>query len=151
MTRAKTASPSQPMGPNFMIHGYVTEASTATASEEPYCKWSPKMAGKSNSMRFSKLWKLRDQKLRSNSNDKDAFVFLNSPLAVKTKKAGCALYSLLWHGLGMSTEDAKLGMGSSISHSVSPLLVTTEEFGVPWGWLFSEISAHQRRGPANVI
>ncbi|MED6106659.1 hypothetical protein PIB30_006284 [Stylosanthes scabra] len=63
---------------------------TATTSEGPYCEWSPKMAGKSNSTGFSKLWKLRDQKLRSNSDGKDAFVFLNPPSTstAKTEKAG---------------------------------------------------------------
>ncbi|XP_015965040.1 uncharacterized protein LOC107488786 [Arachis duranensis] len=62
--------------------------STAAATEGPYCEWSPKMAGKSNSTGFSKLWKLRDHKLRSNSDGKDAFVFLSPPSTAKTEKAG---------------------------------------------------------------
>lgn len=62
--------------------------------EGPYCEWSRKMAveasssntkcNKSNSTGFSKLWRFRDAKLRSNSDGKDAFVFLNSPATART-------------------------------------------------------------------
>lgn len=64
----------------------------ATAEEEeeepmgPYCSWtsrtveeaSPKTCRKSNSTGFSKLWRFKDLVLRSNSDGKDAFVFLSN-------------------------------------------------------------------------
>ncbi|XP_054822961.1 uncharacterized protein LOC129321269 [Prosopis cineraria] len=51
-----------------------------------YCRWSNKKTTevlnqrceKSNSTGFSKLWRFRDLKLRSNSDGKDAFVFLTA-------------------------------------------------------------------------
>ncbi|KAF8082794.1 hypothetical protein N665_0807s0003 [Sinapis alba] len=51
-----------------------------------YCSWSggtveeasPETCRKSNSTGFSKLWRFRDLVLRSNSDGRDAFVFLNS-------------------------------------------------------------------------
>ncbi|KFK41457.1 hypothetical protein AALP_AA2G133000 [Arabis alpina] len=67
------------------------ETTTATSSEEsepmgPYCSWSgrtveqasPETCRKSNSTGFSKLWRFRDLVLRSNSDGKDAFVFLSN-------------------------------------------------------------------------
>ncbi|KAK7309691.1 hypothetical protein RJT34_06627 [Clitoria ternatea] len=54
-----------------------SSSSSSAATEGPYCEWTPKTAVKSNSTGFSKLWRLRDVKLRSNSDGKDAFVFLN--------------------------------------------------------------------------
>ncbi|XP_021742628.1 uncharacterized protein LOC110708726 [Chenopodium quinoa] len=50
------------------------------AEEGSYCVWkapSPEMSQKSNSTGFSKLRKMRDLLARSNSDGKDAFVFLN--------------------------------------------------------------------------
>ncbi|KAH7570284.1 hypothetical protein ACOSP7_018333 [Xanthoceras sorbifolium] len=53
----------------------------------PYCAWnlgktvkevSPETCKKSNSTGFSKLWRFRELVLRSNSDGKDAFVFLNN-------------------------------------------------------------------------
>ncbi|KAL1223002.1 hypothetical protein V5N11_019497 [Cardamine amara subsp. amara] len=52
----------------------------------PYCSWSgetvaetsPETCRKSYSTGFSKLWRFRDLVLRSNSDGRDAFVFLNS-------------------------------------------------------------------------
>ncbi|KAF7809295.1 protein tolB [Senna tora] len=67
------------------------------APEGTYCEWSAKTAveaassskcNKSNSTGFSKLWKFRESKLRSNSDGKDAFVFLNSPANRSTAKPG---------------------------------------------------------------
>ncbi|KAG2303702.1 hypothetical protein Bca4012_062456 [Brassica carinata] len=53
----------------------------------PHCSWSsgtvaeasasPETCRKSNSTGFSKLWRFRDLVLRSNSDGRDAFVFLN--------------------------------------------------------------------------
>ncbi|KAK7407256.1 hypothetical protein VNO78_09000 [Psophocarpus tetragonolobus] len=67
------------------------ESPSSSAAEPPppegtYCEWNPKTA-KSNSTGFSKLWRFRDVKLRSNSDGKDAFVFLNhAPTAKATEK-----------------------------------------------------------------
>lgn len=61
-----------------------------TSNEEisgPYCEWSKKATNsnpaegsckKSNSTGFSKLWRFRDFINRSNSDGRDAFVFLNN-------------------------------------------------------------------------
>uniref|UniRef100_A0A5B7B022 Uncharacterized protein n=1 Tax=Davidia involucrata TaxID=16924 RepID=A0A5B7B022_DAVIN len=56
-----------------------------TVAAGPYCAWSkkgiegsPEVCKKSNSTGFSKLWRLRDLVNRSNSDGRDAFVFLNS-------------------------------------------------------------------------
>ncbi|KAL2347321.1 hypothetical protein Fmac_001321 [Flemingia macrophylla] len=62
-------------------------ATEPTVAEGPYCEWTPKSAVKSNSTGFSKLWRLRDVKLRSNSDGKDTFVFLNHAPAAKAEKA----------------------------------------------------------------
>nr|GMD95792.1 DNA ligase 1-like [Ipomoea batatas] len=43
----------------------------------PCCEWSA-AAKKSNSTGFSKLWRFRDLAHRSNSDGRDAFVFLNA-------------------------------------------------------------------------
>lgn len=65
---------------------------------KPYNESSPNMimveveasnewGKKSNSTWFSKLWRFRqDLKLQSNSNSKDAFVFLNPPMPGKSNK-----------------------------------------------------------------
>ncbi|CAN7087511.1 unnamed protein product [Brassica oleracea var. botrytis] len=69
-----------------------SEEAAATEREEesepmgPYCSWSgrtvveeasPETCRKSSSTGFSKLWRFRDLVSRSNSDGKDAFVFLN--------------------------------------------------------------------------
>lgn len=75
----------------------------------PYCDWSsrkaveasPEACKKSNSTGFSKIWRLKELTARSNSDGRDAFVFLNGshapppppPAAAKTsgkvvKKSG---------------------------------------------------------------
>ncbi|XP_010460144.1 PREDICTED: uncharacterized protein LOC104741069 [Camelina sativa] len=59
---------------------------TAKESLGPYCSWSggtvaeasPETCRKSNSTGFSKLWRFRDLVSRSNSDGRDAFVFLNN-------------------------------------------------------------------------
>ncbi|XVE75040.1 hypothetical protein DITRI_Ditri12bG0065500 [Diplodiscus trichospermus] len=68
-----------------------TDTSSSSSSEPagPYCEWrrdgrtveeiSPNTCKKSNSTGFSKLWRFRDLLVRSNSDGKDAFVFLNHP------------------------------------------------------------------------
>ncbi|XWS69010.1 hypothetical protein CRYUN_Cryun04dG0142900 [Craigia yunnanensis] len=78
-----------------------TTSSSSSEPAGPYCEWrrsgriveetSPNTCKKSNSTGFSKLWRFRDLMLRSNSDGKDAFVFLNHPpsssaSAVKTEK-----------------------------------------------------------------
>ncbi|MQK22035.1 DUF1645 domain-containing protein, partial [Escherichia coli] len=47
-----------------------SESESAAAPEGPYCEWSPKTSttAKSNSTGFSKLWRFKDPKLRSNSD-----------------------------------------------------------------------------------
>ncbi|XVF02460.1 hypothetical protein REPUB_Repub04eG0177200 [Reevesia pubescens] len=78
------------------------EATSSTSSEPagPYCEWnrggrtaeetSPNTCKKSNSTGFCKLWRFRDLMVRSNSDGKDAFVFLSHPPSsastVKTEK-----------------------------------------------------------------
>lgn len=60
-----------------------------------HCSWSsgtvaeasPETCRKSNSTGFSKLWRFRDLVLRSNSDGRDAFVFLNSNAAVGDKSS----------------------------------------------------------------
>ncbi|XP_048441079.1 uncharacterized protein LOC125477708 [Pyrus x bretschneideri] len=60
--------------------------------EGTFCEWSrkpveaaPELRNKSNSTGSSKLWRVRDLKLRSNSDGKDAFVFLNPKSAASPK------------------------------------------------------------------
>lgn len=59
--------------------------SATPGSEEiagPCCEWSGKaVAKKSNSTGFSKFWRFKDFSGRSNSDGKDAFVFLNKSQA----------------------------------------------------------------------
>ncbi|KAM1243141.1 hypothetical protein ACFX2G_035431 [Malus domestica] len=45
----------------------------------------PELRNKSNSTRSLKLWRVRDLKLRSNSDNKDVFVFLNPKSAASPK------------------------------------------------------------------
>lgn len=64
-------------------------------AEGPSCEWSgkavkadgPDGCKKSNSTGFSKLWRFRDLLHRSNSDGRDAFVFLNNPAAPSTSAA----------------------------------------------------------------
>ncbi|KAM1790731.1 hypothetical protein ACFX12_034767 [Malus domestica] len=60
--------------------------------EGTYGEWSkkpveavPELRNKSNSTRSLKLWRVRDLKLRSNSDNKDVFVFLNPKSAASPK------------------------------------------------------------------
>ncbi|KAH7510733.1 uncharacterized protein LOC107428719 [Ziziphus jujuba] len=70
-------------------------SSSASESEElegipqgTYCEWSGKTAcKKSNSTGFSKIWRLRDLVHRSNSDGKDAFVFLNTNSATRSRQS----------------------------------------------------------------
>lgn len=69
--------------------GFRATTSSSTADEEavgPYCEWSkkvveaaPEVCKKSNSTGFSKIWRFKDFMHRSNSDGRDAFVFLNHP------------------------------------------------------------------------
>ncbi|KAJ8759031.1 hypothetical protein K2173_003269 [Erythroxylum novogranatense] len=76
-----------------------SSSSESDEPEGPYCVWTGKavdtsreVCKKSNSTGFSKLWRFRELSLRSNSDGKDAFVFLNNqhPPVPKTtaKKSG---------------------------------------------------------------
>nr|XP_048322498.1 uncharacterized protein LOC125418335 isoform X2 [Ziziphus jujuba var. spinosa] len=74
---------------------YDGESSTASESDElegipqgTYCEWSGKTAcKKSNSTGFSRIWRLRDLVHRSNSDGKDAFVFLNTNSATRSRQS----------------------------------------------------------------
>ncbi|KAM7468645.1 hypothetical protein LguiB_016207 [Lonicera macranthoides] len=70
-----------------------TLSSSSSASDKidgvatgPYCVWTKKGKDeKSNSTGFSKLWRFRDFVNRSNSDGRDAFVFLNNSTAKKVE------------------------------------------------------------------
>ncbi|XP_074296024.1 uncharacterized protein LOC141623769 [Silene latifolia] len=80
----------------------VSPAAGEAADEGPYCVWStdraeeaaaassvPEMSRKSNSTGFSRLWRVKDLLVRSNSDGKDTFVFLpgkGTAEAVEKKK-----------------------------------------------------------------
>ncbi|KAJ0237363.1 hypothetical protein HA466_0247740 [Hirschfeldia incana] len=64
-----------------------------------YCSWSggttveeasPESCRKSNSTGFSKLWRFRDLVLRSNSDGRDAFVFLNKTQSSSSSSSAAA-------------------------------------------------------------
>ncbi|CAH2033734.1 unnamed protein product [Thlaspi arvense] len=94
------------------------KAMTASGSEleprGPYCSWSggtveeasPEACRKSNSTGFSKLWRFRDLVLRSNSDGRDAFVFLNSNVGDKTQSSSSAA-KLTSHDDKKPTEEIK--------------------------------------------
>ncbi|EYU31251.1 hypothetical protein ABFS82_12G117900 [Erythranthe guttata] len=71
--------------------GRAVAASSSSENDEvsasgPYCEWSerkaveasPEVCKKSNSTGFSKIWRFKDLLGRSNSDGRDAFVFLNN-------------------------------------------------------------------------
>ncbi|KAF3431274.1 hypothetical protein FNV43_RR26004 [Rhamnella rubrinervis] len=76
-----------PLRKFFVEEEYNRTSSSASESDElegvpegTYCEWSGKGTSsckKSNSTGFSRLWRFRDLVHRSNSDGKDAFVFLN--------------------------------------------------------------------------
>lgn len=95
----EASSPRRPLKKIFFEdqdHHRSSSASESDHLEEssggPYCEWSgkkavnssPELCKKCNSTGFSKLWRFRDLVLRSNSDGKDAFVFLN-PNSTNTK------------------------------------------------------------------
>lgn len=62
-----------------------THGENDDAAAGPYCEWSKEsvtgtgeLSKKSNSTGFSKLWRLKERVSRSNSDGRDAFVFLRS-------------------------------------------------------------------------
>ncbi|KAL6983693.1 hypothetical protein U1Q18_017071 [Sarracenia purpurea var. burkii] len=77
----------------------IKESSPPKATEEaegqaagPFCAWSeksveasPEICKKSNSTGFSKLWRFRDLLNRSNSDGRDAFVFLDGSTTTSSK------------------------------------------------------------------
>ena len=70
-------SRSEPQG---VLEGSLRELPCETTALEVEAKDSRETCKKSNSTGFSKLWRFRqDLKLRSNSDGKDVFVFLNPP------------------------------------------------------------------------
>ncbi|KAF8081946.1 hypothetical protein N665_0855s0001 [Sinapis alba] len=95
-------------------------ATSSTTGEEesepigPYCSWSgrtveeasPKTCRKSNSTGFSKLWRFRDLVLRSKSDGKDAFVFLNNGSSSQSTAAATAKQSGVKRGEKKKTKSA---------------------------------------------
>lgn len=89
-----------PLKKLFIEEQYDNPSSSASESDEleripegTYCEWSRKTAGsckKSNSTGFSRLWRFRDLVHRSNSDGKDAFVFLN-PNSARAKPSNESL------------------------------------------------------------
>ncbi|XWS63661.1 hypothetical protein CRYUN_Cryun06bG0120300 [Craigia yunnanensis] len=90
-----------PLRKLFVEDSSDTMSSSSSELSGPYCEWmrggrtveetSPGTCKKSNSTGFCRLWRFRDLMLRSNSDGKDAFVFLNHPpsssaSSVKTEK-----------------------------------------------------------------
>lgn len=82
-------------------HDLNATTSSRTADEEnivgPYCEWSKKVVEaapegckKSNSTGFSKIWRFKDFMHRSNSDGRDAFVFLNNTPAPPSTSASTA-------------------------------------------------------------
>ncbi|ESQ28177.1 hypothetical protein EUTSA_v10018979mg [Eutrema salsugineum] len=99
---------------------YVESEEAATAEEEsepmgPYCSWSgraveeasPETCRKSNSTGFSKLWRFRDLVLRSNSDGKDAFVFLSHRDAVDKNQSSSSSPAATKLAGGKRTEKGK--------------------------------------------
>ena len=80
-------SDSEPQGqPEALL---ICELPRKTTALELEVEDSKDMCKKSNSTGFSKLWRFRqDLKLRSNSDGKDAFVFLNTPALASSKTKG---------------------------------------------------------------
>lgn len=74
---------------------------TDDSATGPYCVWSKEsgtgtnveLSKKSNSTGFSKLWRLRDKVGRSNSDGRDAFVFLKSSDRTTTTTAATSTSS----------------------------------------------------------
>ena len=90
-----------PLRKLFVEDSSDTTSSSLSEPAGPYCDWmrggrtveetSPGTCKKSNSTGFCKLWRFRDLMLRSNSDGRDAFVFLHHPpsssaSSVKTEK-----------------------------------------------------------------
>ncbi|ESQ34415.1 hypothetical protein EUTSA_v10008273mg [Eutrema salsugineum] len=80
-----------------------------------YCSWSggtveetsPETCRKSNSTGFSKLWRFRDLVSRSNSDGRDAFVFLNSNVGDKTQSSSSSAAKLTREDDKKATEENK--------------------------------------------
>jgi hypothetical protein len=79
-------SKSLPIKRVFVESGAATSTATTPKPAGPFCEWrgktvqeaSPDRCKKSNSTGFSKLRRIREIVLKSNSDGKDAFVFLNN-------------------------------------------------------------------------
>ncbi|KAL1565630.1 hypothetical protein AAHA92_07818 [Salvia divinorum] len=86
-----------PMRPPVKVFVETAEDATSSASENA-CDWSDRKAvessastevcRKSNSTGFSKIWRFKDLLGRSNSDGRDAFVFLNNAAEVKVGGKG---------------------------------------------------------------
>ncbi|XP_062159114.1 uncharacterized protein LOC133866568 [Alnus glutinosa] len=82
-----SSSANRPPLRNFFVEERDTPSSSTTSESDelvgapsgPFCEWSGKaeLSKKSNSTGFSKIWRFRDLVRRSNSDGRDAFVFLS--------------------------------------------------------------------------
>ncbi|KAK9751042.1 hypothetical protein RND81_02G237500 [Saponaria officinalis] len=84
-----TPSYAPPVKRLFVVSTAGEEEDDAAGGE--YCAWTPatEMSRKSNSTGFSRLWRMKDLLVRSNSDGKDTFVFLpSSSKEVAQKKEG---------------------------------------------------------------
>ncbi|XP_059656112.1 uncharacterized protein LOC132303058 [Cornus florida] len=85
--------PLRPQVRKVFIEAPTETEETETEATGPYCAWSkkaveasPESCKKSSSTGFSKLWRFRDLYSRSNSDGRDAFVFLNGSPTTSAKK-----------------------------------------------------------------
>lgn len=86
--------PHRPPVKNVFIEPPPPQAAANGDLESSHCEWSgkaveasPEICKKSNSTGFSKLWRFRDLLNRSNSDGRDAFVFLNGSATSPEKKS----------------------------------------------------------------
>lgn len=84
--------PQTPAVNKVFVEADLLQASVEGEAAGPYCAWSvaaassPEACRKSNSTGFSKIWRFKEMGSRSNSDGRDAFVFLNKPTVGKKAK-----------------------------------------------------------------
>lgn len=90
---SKVDLPGRPPVKKVFVEAKDVSPPPAEGGEETFCEWSgkaveasPEICKKSNSTGFSKLFRFRDLLNRSNSDGRDAFVFLNGSPAGSPKR-----------------------------------------------------------------
>lgn len=90
---SKVDLPGRPPVKKVFVEAKDASPPPAEGGEETFCEWSgkaveasPEICKKSNSTGFSKLFRFRDLLNRSNSDGRDAFVFLNGSPAGSPKR-----------------------------------------------------------------